>query len=142
MSQYRSGSSSGSQPQRRQGVPGGAILLSALILGICILIAGINIGSSVKKLNETISGTTFSSTYSSPDNLQINTAAQRKYLTQNEAAEYLNVSAGVISDAIADGKIDEYIITSDGYSISVESLDDYFADEAYAIQTKKNSSDN
>lgn len=138
MSQYRSGASPQPQP-RRGGISGGAYLLSALILGICILIAGLNISGSVKKLNETISTTEFGTNVSSPSDLTVNTVTQKKYLTQSEAAAYLNISESDISDAISQGKISEYIITSTGYSISITALDDYFEQEAYQIQIKNNS---
>ena len=140
MSQYRTGAPS--QPQsskRNSGVPGGAYLLSAIILGVFILISAIIVGSGLKKLSAALTEQSFSDSYSSPDTLTVNSPAVKKYLTQSEAAAYLNVSESEISKAIADHKIDEYITTSEGYSISIESLDDYFSDEAYQIQMKLNS---
>ncbi|MGN1416347.1 MAG: hypothetical protein ACI4XF_05865 [Oscillospiraceae bacterium] len=140
MSQYRTGAPS--QPQsskRNSGVPGGAYLLSAIILGVFILISAIIVGSGLKKLSAALTEQSFSDSYSSPDTLTVNSPTAKKYLTQSEAAAYLNVSESDISKAIADHKIDEYITTSEGYSISIESLDDYFSDEAYQIQMKLNS---
>lgn len=140
MSQYRTGAPSQPQsPKRNSGVPGGAYLLSAIILGIFILISAIIVGSGLKKLSAALTEQSFSDSYSSPDTLTVNSPTTKKYLTQSEAAAYLNVSESEISKAIADHKIDEYITTSEGYSISIESLDDYFSDEAYQIQMKLNS---
>ena len=140
MSQYRTGAPSQPQsPKRNLGVPGGAYLLSAIILGVFILISAIIVGSGLKKLSAALTEQSFSDSYSSPDTLTVNSHTVKKYLTQSEAAAYLNVSESDISKAIADHKIDEYITTSEGYSISIESLDDYFSDEAYQIQMKLNS---
>lgn len=140
MSQYRTGAPSQPQSSKRSsGVPGGAYLLSAIILGVFILISAIIVGSGLKKLSAALTEQSFSDSYSSPDTLTVNSPAVKKYLTQSEAAAYLNVSESEISKAIADHKIDEYITTSEGYSISIDSLDDYFSDEAYQIQMKLNS---
>jgi excisionase family DNA binding protein len=141
MSQYRTGAPSQPRTSRPSGVPGGVYMISAVILGVFILIAGVNVGSGLKKLTAAVEEKQFSDEYNSPDNLTVNAAAEKKYLTQSEAAAYLNVSVDDITKAIADKEIKEYIITSDGYSISIESLDDYFAQEAYEIQMKMNSSD-
>ncbi|MBQ5417633.1 MAG: helix-turn-helix domain-containing protein, partial [Oscillospiraceae bacterium] len=67
------------------------------------------------------------------------TETAKKYLSDAEAAEYLNISKKAVTDAISDNKITDYIITDDGYSISVEALDEYFENEAYQIQIKKKS---
>ena len=143
MSQYRSGSSDYRTQKSTRSIPsGGAFIISAAILGLCILIAGLSIGGALRTLNKTIAGKEFSSSFDSPDKISVRTAAERKYLDQNEAADYLNISPSEISSAIAAGKIEDYIITSEGYSISVESLDAYFEAEAYEIKMKKNSADN
>lgn len=140
MSQYRTGAPSQPQsPKRSSGIPGGAVLISAIILGVFILISAIIVSSGFKKLSAALTEQSFSDSYSSPDTLTVNSPTTKKYLTQSEAAAYLNVSESDISKAIADHKIDEYITTSEGYSISIESLDDYFSDEAYQIQMKLNS---
>ncbi|MDD7429669.1 MAG: hypothetical protein SOU50_04715 [Oscillospiraceae bacterium] len=140
MSQYRTGAPSQPQSSKRSpGIPGVAYLLSAIILGVFILISAIIVGNGLKKLSAALTEQSFSDSYSSPDTLTVNSPAVKKYLTQSEAAAYLNVSESEISKAIADHKIDEYITTSEGYSISIESLDDYFSDEAYQIQMKLNS---
>lgn len=140
MSQYRTGAPS--QPQsakRNQGLPGGAYLIGSIILGVFILISAIIVSSGFKKLASALTEQSFSDSYSSPDTLTVNSPTTKKYLTQSEAAAYLNVSESDISKAISDHKIDEYITTSEGYSISIDSLDDYFLDEAYQIQMKLNS---
>lgn len=140
MSQYRTGAPSQNQPKRHNpSVPGGIILLSSVILGVFILIAGLNVGSGLKKLSDTLEGKTFTDSFSSPDTISVNTSVNKKYLTLSEAAVYLNVSENDITDAIAEKKIDEYIATSQGYSISIEALDEFFSDEAYDIQKKLNS---
>ena len=143
MSNYRSGQPSASHSQKSyRSVPaGGAYLLSSIILGVCILIAGLNVGGAIKALNKTMTEKEFSSSFSSPDKLTVKTPAERKYLTQKEAADYLNITESEITNAIADGDITEYIITSDGYSISVSALDDYFENTAYRIQMKKNAAE-
>ncbi len=140
MAQYRTGTSSQPRQSGRQNyvIPGGIIFLSAVILGVFILIAGINVGSGLKKLSAALEAKTFSDSFTSPDTISVNPAVGRKYLTQSEAAAYLNVSEAEITEAIADKKINEYIATSEGYSISIEALDDFFSDEAYDIQVKLN----
>lgn len=138
MSQYNGNVSQSKSQPRKQGVPGIYYVASALILGSFILISGIIIGSNMKKLSTAIEGQTFSDSFTSPDTLKLNNAAEKKYLSREEAAEYLNVSEDEISEAISNGEIDEYMITSKGYAISIVSLDDYFADKAYEIQQKAN----
>ncbi len=143
MSQYRSGQPSAPQTSRsrRSSSPsGGAYLLAAIILGICILIAGLNVGGALRALTKAVGEKDFSSTFDQKDDLTVRSPAPRKYLTQKEAAEYLNLSESDISEAIADGDISDYMITSDGYSISVTALDEFFEQEAYKIQMKRNSS--
>ena len=144
MSQYRSGQTYAPQTQKsHRSVPAsGAYMISAVVLGICILIAGLNVGGALRSLNKTIAEKSFESTYNSPDKITVNGTAERKYLTQDEAAAYLNITVSDISSAIADGKIEDYIITSNGYSISIAALDDYFESEAYEIKMKKNGAEN
>lgn len=140
MSQYRTGAPPQNQP-KRSGIfmSGGAVLLSSIILGVFILIAGLNVNSGLKKLSETLEGKTFTDSFSSPDTISVNPAVPKKYLTLSEAAAYLNVTEGEITDAIAEKKIDEYIATAEGYSISIEALDEFFSDEAYDVQMRLNS---
>ncbi len=141
MTQYRNQSPSQPQSRRNPPVAGIVYLICALILGIFILIAGIVVSSGMKKLAGAIENQSFSDSFNSPDKLTLTNNAQKKYLSGAEASEYLNISEDELSQAIADGRIDEYIITSKGYSISIESLDDYFSDEAYKIQQKLNSAE-
>ncbi|MBQ4311787.1 MAG: helix-turn-helix domain-containing protein [Oscillospiraceae bacterium] len=139
MSQYRSEPSPVYQ-QRRSGFPSaGAYLIGSVFLGICILISAIIMSSSLKALGKAVDDKTFASTYTSPDKLTVKTETAKKYLSDAEAAEYLNISKKAVTDAISDNKITDYIITDDGYSISVEALDEYFENEAYQIQIKKKS---
>lgn len=113
---------------RRSGI--NCNLIGAIFLGICILIAGINIGGGIRKLNKTMSEKTFadSNTYNVPENMSF---GQKKYLTEDEAAEYLNLSREEIINLLTSGEIDEYVRTSTGYSISAEVLDNWFDNAAY-----------
>ena len=126
-------------PARR---PGGinATFIGAVFLGICILIAGINIGGSVRKLNKTIEEKTFASTntMSSPSEL---TLGQKKYLTVEEAADYLHITRERVLNLITSGELAECVKTDDNsYSISVDVLDKWFDGEAYENKIKSNSS--
>ncbi len=105
-------------------------LVGAVFLGICILIAGLNIGGNIKKLNKTISETTFASsnTYNSPSDINY---GQTKYLTTEEAAEYLKLTPEKVKELISSGEITEYVVSEDGYVISVAVLDAWFDNEAY-----------
>ena len=111
----------------------GTTFIGCLVLGICILVAGLNIGGSIKKLNKTINETQFASTntYNSPSEISL---GQKKYLTLNEAAVYLNLTSAKIEELISNGKITEYVRTDNGYTISIKVLDEWFDNEAY--QTK------
>lgn len=122
-SQQRSSSS------RSKGSVNGA-LLGSIFLGICILIAGFNIGGNLKKVNKTLSEQTFSdsNTYNAPSDL---TYAEKKYVTEDEAAAYLNLSTQQVVDLINAGEIAEYVKTDSGYSISVSVLDAWFENAAY-----------
>ncbi|MCI5904662.1 MAG: excisionase family DNA-binding protein [Oscillospiraceae bacterium] len=112
----------------RSGINGN--IIGAIFLGICILIAGINIGGGIRKLNKTMSEKTFadSNTYNVPENMSF---GQKKYLTEDEAAEYLNLSKEEIVNLITSGEINEYVRTSKGYSISADVLDSWFDNAAY-----------
>lgn len=125
---------SGRQPARRAGGIN-ATFLGLIFLGICILIAGLNIGGNIKKLNKTIEEKAFStpSTLNVPDNMDL---GSKKYLTESEAAEYLNLNTEKVINLINSGEIVEYVKTNDGYSISVDVLDKWFGDEAYATKLK------
>ena len=113
-------------------------LIGAVFLGICILIAGLNIGSGLRKLNKTITETQFSdnNTVNTPSELSV---GQKKYLTEKEAGEYLNLSTDRILELISKGEIAEYVKTETGYSISASVLDSWFDNEAYQMKIKNNS---
>ena len=113
-------------------------VVGSLILGICIIIASSNIAGKITKLNATIENTQFASTMKIPENISVSATAQRTYLTDTEAAQYLNLSDSTeVVSLIKKGEITEYIQNSKGgYSISKEALDDWF----YA-QVNKNSSE-
>lgn len=125
-------------PARRSGGIN-ATFIGAVFLGICILIAGINIGGSVRKLNKTIEEKTFASTNTMNAPSEI-TMGQQKYLTESEAAEYLNVTKEKIVNLISSGEITEYVKTDTGYSISVSVLDNWFDNEAYQNKLKSGAS--
>ena len=128
--------SSSHQTRRTGGI--NPTLIGAVFLGICILIAGLNIGGGLRKLNKTITETQFSdnNTVSTPSELSI---GQKKYLTEKEAGEYLNLSTDRILELISKGEIAEYVKTETGYSISVDMLDAWFDNEAYQMKIKNNS---
>lgn len=128
-------------PARRSGGIN-ATFIGAVFLGICILIAGINIGGSVRKLNKTIEEKEFASTntMNSPSEL---TFGQKKYLTVEEAADYLNITRERVINLITSGEIGEYVKTdtdNGGYSISTDVLDKWFDGEAYENKLKSNAS--
>lgn len=112
----------------RGGING--TLVGAVFLGVCILIAGLNIGGNIKKLNKTLSEASFSdtNTYSVPSEY-VNT--EKKYFTEAEAAAYLNLSTQQIVDLINNGEITKYVKTDTGYSIQADVLDKWFDNEAY-----------
>lgn len=113
-------------------------LIGAAFLGLCILIAGLNIGGGLRKLNKTISETEFSSTntVNVPDDISMGV---KSYMTEKEAAEYLNLTPEKITSMITSGEITEYVRTeSGGYSISVKVLDEWFDNEAYNTKIKNN----
>ncbi len=125
---------SGGQPAKRTGGIN-ATFLGLVFLGICVLISGLNIGGNIKKLNKMMEEKTFSapSSFSVPDSMNM---GEKKYLSEAEAGEYLNLSAEKIVELINSGDIDEYVKTADGYSISVSVLDKWFDDEAYKTKHK------
>lgn len=127
-----------SQQARRSGGIN-PTLIGAFFLGICIFIAGLNIGGAVRKLNKTITEKEFAAvnTVNTPSELSL---GEKKYLTEEEAGEYLNLSAEKIVELISKGEINEYIKTDDsGYSISVSVLDAWFDNAAYQTKIKNNS---
>ena len=116
-------------------------LIGAVFLGVCILIAGLNIGGGLRKLNKTITETQFSDTnsISTPSELSI---GAKKYLNEKEAGEYLNLSTDKILELISKGEIAEYVKIEGGqygYSISTDILDAWFDNEAYQMKIKNNS---
>ena len=129
---------SNSRPVKRSGGIN-ATFLGAVILGICILIAGLNISGSIKKLNKTVTETQFAATntLNVPSEMAV---GNNNYMTEAEAGEYLNLSTEKIIDLIATGEITEYVKTESGYSISVKVLDEWFDNEAYQTQLKYNAS--
>lgn len=119
-----------------------ATFIGAVFLGICILIAGINIGGGVRKLNKTIEEKTFASTNNMNAPSEI-TMGQKKYLTEDEAAEYLNITREKVVNLITNGELAECVKTDKtdtSYSISVEVLDKWFEGEAYENKIKSNAS--
>lgn len=129
------------QPARRSGGIN-ATFIGAVFLGICILIAGINIGSGLRKLNKTVEATTFASTnnVNTPSEM---TVGQKKYLTEAEAADYLNITKEKVVNLITSGELAECVKTDKTdtvYSISVEVLDKWFEGEAYENKIKSGSS--
>lgn len=104
--------------------------LGSVFLGICILISGLSIGGGIRKLNKTMGEKSFSSinNITQPDSMDY---SEKKYLTEDEAAEYLNLSTQEIVNLVTSGEISEYVRTSSGYSISVKVLDEWFDNEAY-----------
>lgn len=112
-----------------------ANFLGLVVLSICILIAGLNIGGNIKKLNKTVEKTSFSDTnnVNVPSEMKIGNS---KYLTEAEAGEYLNLSAEKIVELITSGEITKYVKTDTGYSISVEVLDSWFDNEAYQTELR------
>ena len=92
---------SNSRPVKRSGGIN-ATFLGAVILGICILIAGLNISGSIRKLNKTVTETQFAATntLNVPSEMAV---GNNNYMTESEAGEYLNLSTEKIIDLIAKG---------------------------------------
>lgn len=114
-----------------------ATFIGLVFLGICMLIAGFNIGGNIKKLGKTIEEKSFAaaSTFSIPDSMGM---TQKKYLSETEAGEYLNISSEKVVSLITSGEISEYIKTDAGYSVAVDVLDEWFDNEAYQTKLKAN----
>lgn len=125
---------------RKPANPQMITLLSAVIFGICLIIAAGMIRGAVNKLTTAVTEQTFSSSYSSPSTITVKSTAEKNYFTADEAADYLNLTVDDITAAIAKGDIDEYIKTSSGYSIAKDELDSYFDNEAYQTLVGNNSS--
>jgi excisionase family DNA binding protein len=112
--------------------------LSAVILGIFLLIAASNLGSKITALTEQLKGMTFSdvNTFSSPSELVI---TDKTYMTENEAAQYLNLTSEKIVSLLTTGEIEQYVRTQSGYSIAKTALDKWFENEAYQAEIENNS---
>ena len=126
-----------SHPAKRSGIIS-PTLIGAVFLGICILIAGLNIGGGLRKLNKTITETQFSdiNAVNIPSDMFV---GQKSYMTVDEAADYLNLTPDEIKSMITGGEISEYVRTeSGGYSISVKVLDEWFDNEAYNTKIRNN----
>ena len=119
-------------------VPAAATLLSSVILGVSIIIAGASVGGSVKKLTAAVEAQTFASSYAAPSNITVNGSAPKTYFTETEAAAYLNMTVDEIKAAITKKEINEYVKTSAGYSISKDVLDDFFEQRAYDTLNSSN----
>lgn len=119
-------------PGRRGGMPGERVL-SAIILGIFLLIAAGIVGGKLSDLNKTLTDKNFSDTnsFNAPDEI---TAADRVYFDVNEAAAYLHMSADEVTALITSKEIDEYIRTDNGFVIAKTVLDAWFENEAYQIK--------
>ncbi|MCM1524204.1 MAG: excisionase family DNA-binding protein [Ruminococcus sp.] len=132
------------QPQRRpqpRSANSAAVITAALILGISIIIAGVSVSGSLKKLTEEVKNQTFTSTFNSPASLTVSSGIPKEYFTVKEAALYLNMSEDEITTAIANGDIEEYIRTGSGYSISKDKLDGFFEQKAYDTMKANNASE-
>ena len=123
----------------RSGMINGTFV-GAVFLGICVLISGLSIGGGIRKLNKTLADKSFSniSNVTQPDAMKV---SEKKYLTEDEAAAYLNLTSQEIVTLITTGEITEYVKTGTGYSISVKVLDDWFDNESYQNKLAGNSSD-
>lgn len=104
--------------------------VGAVFLGICVLISGLSIGGGIRKLSKTVDEKSFSSisNINQPDAMKY---SEKKYLTEDEAAAYLNLTSQEIVTLITTGEITEYVKTGTGYSISVKVLDEWFDNESY-----------
>ncbi len=135
----RNGTGSTGRRPAPKPVPAAGMLLSSVVLGISIIIAGVSVTGSVKKLTAAVEAQTFSSSYSAPSNITVNNTAPKNYYTETEAAAYLNMTVDEIKAAITQKEIKEYVRTSAGYSISQKVLDDYFEQKAYESLNTANS---
>lgn len=114
-----------------------ANFIGMVFLGICMVVSGLSIGGGIRKLNKTVEEKSFaaSSTFSVPDSMGI---SPKKYMSEQDAAAYLNISSEKVVSLITAGEISEYIKTEAGYSIAVEVLDEWFDNEAYQTKLKAN----
>ncbi|MDR0947373.1 MAG: excisionase family DNA-binding protein [Ruminococcus sp.] len=112
--------------------------LSAVILGIFLLIAASSLGGRITALTEQLKSMTFSdvNTFSSPSELVI---TDKTYMTETEAAEYLNLTSDKIVSLLTSGEIKNYVKTQSGYSIAKTALDKWFDNEAYQAEIENNS---
>ena len=119
---------SGSRSSSARGING--TFLGCVVLGICILIAGLSISGSLKKLSTALTETTFSDTnsFNAPSALEY---TEVKYLDETEAAAYLRITENEFLNLIKEQEITEYVKTSTGYAVSVEVLDSWFDNVAY-----------
>lgn len=125
--------------QSRGGVKINGSVIGSVFLGICILVGSFKIGGSIKALSTSVDKQTFASTYSSPSDIKVDMAGtDKKYLTLEEAAEYLNISTDKVEALISAGKIKEYVKTDSGYSISIKDLNDWFENEIYEREMQSN----
>lgn len=114
--------------------------VGAVVLGICVLISGLSIGGGIRKLNKTMTDKSFSniSNVTTPDSVSY---GEKKYLTEDEAAEYLNLTSQEMETLLTTGEITEYVRTGTGYSISVKVLDEWFDNESYQNKLAGNASE-
>ncbi len=105
-----------------------------------MLISGLSIGGGIRKLCKTMEEKSFSSINNITQPESVN-YSEKKYLTESEAADYLNLTVKEIETLLTTGEILEYVKTSEGYSISTEVLDAWFDNEAYQNTLPKTVSD-
>jgi len=107
-----------------------AAFLGSVFLGLCVIFSGIFVGTSMRKLSKTVEEKSFSNinNVTSPE---IFSLSEKKYLTEAQAADYLNLSTQEVVNLITSGEISEYVKTDEGYSIAVKVLDEWFDNEAY-----------
>lgn len=118
---------SGSRSSAR-GING--TFLGCIVLGICILIAGLSVSGSLKKLSTAITEKNFSdtNTFSAPSELAY---TESRYLDETEAAAYLRITEDEFLNLIREQEITEYVKTSTGYAVAVDVLDSWFDNAAY-----------
>jgi excisionase family DNA binding protein len=122
----------GTNSGRRAPMPGERFL-SAIILGIFILIAAGIVAGKLSEIKETLTDTNFSdnNSFTAPSNI---TSSDKMYYSTDEAAAYLHMTADEIKTLIKNGEIDEYIETGDGYVIAKTVLDAWFENAAYQVK--------
>ncbi len=116
--------------QKPRNIGGGFVFIGAVFLGICMLMTGFSISGGLKDLNKTLTSKEFSdnNSFNAPSEI-VN--SEKKYLSEKEAAAYLNISEAKMIDVLTNGGITEYVKTDSGYTISVDVLDSWFENEAY-----------